>query len=557
MLSTLHIENIAVIEKVDIEFGNGFIVFTGETGAGKSIVIDSIEMLLGSRTAKSIIRTGKDKAYVAASFSDVSNTVSNILKSLDIEKEPDGMLLVERTLFMDGRNICKINGKQITITSLKEVTTELINIHGQNENQKLLNPLNHIVYLDEFAKNEPYLNEYKEHYISAMEIRKKLKDLIEKSANSSNKTELLEYSINEITNAKLQNNELVELTDKKKIAQNTEKIKTTIAKSNKLLNGGDTPINQVLQSVISSFSELIDIKAEYKDIYSRLIDIKYEIQDLSETISSLKNTVDTGEYNIEKIAMRLEVIYKLRQKYGDSIEEILAYRENAIKELNAITNCDDEILELENELEKEKLVISKIADKLTKSRASAATLLEKQIIDELSFLDMPNVLIKVDIITGSKFTSNGKDKVEFKISSNAGESLKPIAKIASGGEISRIMLALKSVLNDNTGVHTLIFDEIDTGVSGKTAEKIGLKLEGLSKNKQVICITHLAQIASLSSYHYLIYKKEIDGKTYTSVNNLDYDEKVKELSRIIGGINITDTIIDAAKEMLKKNHNLE
>lgn len=551
MLSSLHIENIAVIEKTDISFGKGFNVLTGETGAGKSIIIDAIDMVLGERTSKDIIRNGANNAFVGAVFYDISDAAESLLNEYGIPSEEDGNLLIQREISLDGKSVCRINGRQVTASVLKELGRLLINIHGQHDNQTLLHPETHITYLDQFAENEQIRAEYLKAYEKVNNLKKEIKKLSIAESEKERKIETLTYQINEIESVALRDGEEEELTEQKNALVNFERIAEGVNFSFELLYNGEENACAMLSNAVSSLENAVRYSAELKSIYDKILSLKYELDDAADELGSYKAGLEYNEGSLDEIELRLDTIYKLKRKYGSTIYEMLHFLGNAKNELMQIEESDEELLKLKKELEKALSELENISVKLTASRKKASEKLESLIANELEFLDMAKVKITADIKKSNEFLTNGSDIIEFLISTNVGESLKPLSKIASGGELSRIMLSLKNVLAQKENIGTLIFDEVDSGVSGKAAHKIGLKLKQVAIFKQIICVTHLAQIAALANYHYLIKKDVVNGKTFTDVKTLERQERIEELARIMGGMHISEATLKSAEEMLE------
>lgn len=551
MLQSLHIENVAVIEKTDIQFKEGFTILTGETGAGKSIIIDSIELVLGERASKDMIRNGAQKAYVSALFSVDSKKVTDVLNGYGIQIEDDNTILIEREFSMDGRNICRINGRQVALSVIKSIGMELINIHGQHSNQALLNPDTHITYLDSYTKNDDLLIRYKDIYENLKRIKHEIAELSKNERDKETRLDFLKYQINEIESADLKQGEEEELSEKRMILTNSVKLFEASDNAYNALYKNESNASDLINEAISNLNSASRYSTKLSDISSRLTDLSYNLNDCIEEIRSFKDDIDFEAGSLSSVEERLDIIYRLKKKYGNSIQEILSYLENVKDELNKIEFSEEHKQKLEAVEKSETENLKKAAEALTASRIKSAEMLNIKVVDELKFLDMEKVKFKVSIENSEEFLPNGKDIIEFFISTNAGEALKPLAKIASGGELSRIMLSIKNVMSNEDDINTLIFDEVDSGVSGKSAQKIGIKLKQISKGKQVICITHLAQIACLADNHYLIKKGEANGRTFTSVTELDYEGRKHELARIIGGIEITDITLKNADELLK------
>ena len=550
MIYNLSINDIAIIKQAEITFENGFNVLTGETGAGKSIIIDSINAILGGRTSKELIRTGAKKASVFASFYGIEKDIISLLKEQNIDVSEDSVEL-ERIINSDGRTICKINGTTVSGSFLREIGKRLITIHGQLDNQALLNPETHCSFIDKIAENEDILTSYKSEYEKFCQLQSKIRNLDIDEQEKQRRIEVLSFQIDEIEKAGIKAGESDELKKQRDIIKNSEKILTSLNNAYKALNGDDDlPGAELLTR--QAVNEIIDASkyiSEAEDISSEISDLSYQLSDITERINSLVNEIDYNPQLLDEIEERLDLIYNLSKKYGNTEEEILDYLDNARNELNAIVLSDEQKMQLKADLTHCKEELRKRAAALTKTRTDASNEFSQKVIDVLRFLEMPSVLFSVKI-TPCEYNENGSDEIEFLLSANKGEELKPLSKIASGGELSRIMLAIKSVLADKDDIGTLIFDEIDTGVSGRAAQKVGLKMKEVSLNRQVICVTHLASIASLADNHFLIEKYEKDDKTFTKVTKLDYNGRVEELSRIIGGINITDETVSLAKQML-------
>ncbi len=553
MLTSLKIENVAIIESAAIEFGCGLNVLTGETGAGKSIVIDSINAILGERTSRDIIRTGAQSAKVYAVFEDVNARVREFLDENGIDCE-DGVLIINRTLSREGKNICRLNGAPVTVSMLREIGGELIDIHGQHDNQSLLSPEKHCGFVDSFAGNADIIADYREKYGRLCEIRSKLKKLTTDESSKSQKIDFLTYQIDELEKAEITVGERDELKARKSLINNSQKVIESLNIAYEALKADGAGIDMITdaESEISDASAYMETLGEASE---KITDIRYELEDIAETVRDAMSEVDFDPSELEDIDERLDLLYRLSKKYGNTEEEMLEYLEKAREELDNIAFSEEKVKELQK-LEREALAEAEsAAQRLTESRKTAGKKLSNAICSELEFLDMPNVrfVVKCDDVG---LTENGKDELEFLISANVGEEPKPLAKIASGGELSRIMLAIKNVLAETDGVDTMIFDEIDTGVSGRAAQKIAMKLRSASKGRQVICVTHLAQIAAQGDVHLYISKSVSDGKTYTNIKSLIEEERVAEIARIMGGMEITKLQLESAREMLRNADNL-
>lgn len=549
MLERLHIKNIAVIDEAEIAFNNGFNVLTGETGAGKSIIIDSINMVLGERTSKSIIRNGEKKAVVEAMFSIDNPEIIQFLEENGIDTE-DGMLILYRDINTDGKSLCKINGSMTTASGIKEISNMLINIHGQQDNQSLLTPSSHIRFLNSYAGLEPKLEEYRLYYNRVNELNEKIDSLKFDEREKERQTDLYTFQINEIEEAKLVAGEDEQLAERRKFISGISKISEVLNSSYNSLYNTDRNVYEQLSSIVSSFQSITEYDSKLAELHERLNSIAIELDDTIYQIRDYRDEMDFDESEADKIESRLDLINTLKRKYGNSIEEIIAYKNEIKDKLYTITKSDEEIEQLKAELEEACKKRNAIAKEITEIRTKYAKELSERICRELADLDMSKV--KFDIqIKECEYNKNGCDNVEFLISVNTGEPLKPLSKIASGGEMSRIMLAIKSIFADSDPVDTLIFDEIDTGVSGRAAQKIAEKINKISANKQILCITHLAQIAAMAGTHFLIEKNTDSEHTYTKVNLLDDVSRKNELARIIGGAQITDITIQAASEMIE------
>lgn len=550
MLKTLNIENIAVIEKAEIEFSEGLNVLTGETGAGKSIVVDSINAILGERTSRELVRNGADYAFVSAFFDNAADNVIDKIKSFGFDADAEDGVLVTRKITANGKSVCKINGNSVTVSMLKEVGQLLVNIHGQHDSQALLNPDKHFEFIDMMCSDKSILQSYKKCFHSLITVRRKLKAVTVDEESKDKELELLDYQIKELSDAEITVGERAELLKKKATIENSENILNALNNTLYFLNGDDE--NQGAVSLIGlGAKEVSEVNnnSELENISVRLYDMADNLEEIKDLISIQLSQLEFDEREREKVEERLDLLYRLSLKYGNTEEEMLAFLNNAEKKRNSILYNDEELEILTAQYDEyfEKAV--ELADKLSEERKKTAKEFEKAVKEQLEFLDMPKISFEVHFDKGN-LTSNGYDKIEFLIATNAGESAKPLAKIASGGELSRIMLAIKSIIAYNDTVGTLIFDEIDTGVSGRASRKIGLRLKSVSNNAQVICVTHSAQIASVANEHYLIKKSVNNNRTYTSVNALDFDGRKKELARIMGGLEITDTLLKSAEELL-------
>lgn len=546
MLRTLDIENIAVIEKASVDFSSGLNVLTGETGAGKSIVVDSINAILGERASKELVRHGCDNAYVSAYFEDISESVAKKIAEIGYEVD-DNTLLLSRKISANGKSTCKINGRSATVSMLKEIGSLLVNIHGQHDSQALLNPDYQYQYIDMMFSDTELLQNYKSSFKDLISVRRRLKALTMSENDKDKELELLDYQIKELEDADIKIGEKEELNKRRALISTAEAITNALNLSMQTINGDDEN-NGVQSSINTCFNNLMQFE-QAKDIAEIFSDINDKLEDAKDRINSLLSELNFDPNELEQIEERLDLLFRLSSKYGSDEAEMLEFLENAKKKRISIVYSDIELEKLNAQYDDyfEKTV--RLAEKLSDARKKIAADFEKQVKTELEFLDMPKLQFKVDFQKGN-LSSSGFDKIEFLISTNPGEPPKPMAKIASGGELSRIMLAIKNILSYNDTIGTLIFDEIDVGVSGRASQKIGLKLKSVSKNTQVICVTHSAQIASNANEHFLIEKDISGDKTYTNVTPLDFEARKRELARIMGGLEITDTLLKSAEELL-------
>ncbi len=550
MLIQLQIENVAVIEKANIDFSEGFNVLTGETGAGKSIIIDSINAVTGEKTSKDIIRTGAQKAKISAVFGEFEAKTAAAISELGCEISEDGMLMLSRELSVEGRSTFRINGAIVPMSVVRQIAPLLINIHGQHDSQQLFSPSKHVKFIDGFASLNEMVREYESVYKDMTAVKARLASLTTDNELKERKIELLSFQIDEIAAAELHNGEEDELLNRRDMIKNAGELADSVSSAYNILNGDDRSDGalSLVREAAYAISQVSEFDSEFSELSERANNIVYELEDIFSEIRAADGRFDFDENELDSIEERLDLIFRLKQKYGGSVEDILLKLDALQNELDQITFGDQIKEELE---QKYKLLVQKateMAEKLSKKRAEAAKLLCKQIESELAFLDMPNVKFAVEQ-NKVELKSDGCDQIEFLISANSGEMPKSISKIASGGELSRIMLAIKTVLTDGDLTGTLIFDEIDTGVSGKTARKIGEKIRNISNNKQVLCVTHLAQIASLADSHLYIEKKQTGGKTYTSVRVLGTEERIDEVARIMGGEMVTEATKNAAREL--------
>ena len=548
MLSLLHIENIAVIESADISFDSGFNVLTGETGAGKSIVIDAISAILGERAYRDMIRTGTSKASVRAVFQDVPKL--SWFEENGVEYDPETM--IQREIHLDGKNVCRVNGRLVSVSILRKLGIQLINIHGQHDSAALFDEENHLNFLDAFADNQEIMESYQQSYRAVSALRREIDRMSMDEGEKLRRMESLKFQIEEISRAELQVGEDDELEARRKVLQNSEKLSDAINEAVDCIYGNDDADGaaSLMAQAERELSRIIRYGDEFSALHERVKDLMYQVQDAAEELRDARDAFEYSADELERIESRLDVIHRLRRKYGASCADILEYLEKAKQELDEIEFADDHIERLKKKLKKAEKEAWDKAKQLRQSRQETAKQLTVRILDELAQLDMPKVQFEC-MFTELELSANGADAVAFYMSANAGEALKPMSKVASGGELARIMLAMKNVLAEKDLVPTLIFDEVDTGVSGRAAQKVAEKLRSVASTKQVLCVTHLPQLAALANTHLLIAKSERDGRTYTSVTPLDLEGRKKELARIIGGTNITETTLKSAEEMLK------
>ena len=548
MLSLLHIENIAVIECSDISFDRGFNILTGETGAGKSIVIDAISAILGERAYRDMIRTGASKAQVRAVFTDVPRL--SWFDENGVEYDPE--IIIQREIYLDGKNVCRVNGMLVTVSILRKLGIQLINIHGQHDSASLFDENNHLQFLDAFAGNEALREDYAIKYESVAKLRRQIDRMTMDEGEKLRRMEMLKHQIQEISKANLEIGEDEALEERRKLLQNAEKISDGIETAVECLYGGNDSDGaaSLLSQAERELARIARFTDSFASLQERVTDLMYQVQDVAEEVRAARDDLSYSAEELDRIEERLDVIHKLRRKYGVTCADILGYLENAKKELDEIEFADDHLERLKKKLNDAEKIAWDAALALRKNRQQTAKDLSTRILTELAQLDMPRVQFEC-VFTELELTGNGADAVAFYMSANAGEALKPMSKVASGGELARIMLAMKNVLAEQDQVATLIFDEVDTGVSGRAAQKGAEKLRSVAKTKQVLCVTHLPQLAALANTHLLIAKSERDGRTYTTVTPLDLEGRKRELARISGGANITETTLKSAEEMLQ------
>lgn len=559
MLISLHIENIAVIKRLDIDFSSGFTVFTGETGAGKSIIIDSISLLLGAKADKMLIRSGESFAMVSGVFSNIPANVQEAIRECGVYPDDDGNILIQRTVSLDGRSQIKVNARTVTLSVLKAITPLLLVIHGQNDTSSITDPKNQLEIIDSYASNNVLLDAYREKYAQLTDIRNEITEITKRQAESVRRIEILKYQIKDIDTVSPSENEEEELLDKKIKIKNSEKITKNAGFVFKALKGSEKgSVAFLLDRSVSAIEQIIDVVPQLAESAESLREMLYRVEDISETVYSvISDKEDDPTEALNKIESRLDKIAKLKKKYGYTVAEVLEFRAKAQHELNILENSDDILRDLNSKERKIYEEALKLAGKLHERRIEAAKKIESTVKSTLEFLDMPKVIffasINEEYKAGQKvLNSYGSDIIEFYISVNKGADPQPLAKIASGGELARIMLAIKTAITAKDGISTVIFDEIDAGVSGKTARKIGIKMLSLSSHVQLLCVTHSAQIASLADTHILIRKNDTESGTETNVIVLDSDGRITELSRILGGINVTDSQRKAAEDMFNE-----
>ena len=552
MLAQLFINNSAVIERASIDLEKGFTVLTGETGAGKSIIIDAIHAILGERTSKELVRTGAQTASVSALFTELDPELLAMLDQLSIPREEDGSLLVQRDIRLEGRSHCKLNGAPATVSMLKQLGPRLVTIHGQHESYELLSPDVHITYLDSFGELEELLQTYQAAYRALRKTQRELEALQTDEGEKARLSDLLHYQIDEIEAANVQVGEREELESQREILRNHEKIAAGVAFLRNMLSG-DEEREGVLAELSQASTEAVRVASyfpELEDISQKLQEAGFLLEDVDSILRTL--SIDFDPALQETIEERLDLLYKLGRKYGGSEEKILEFLETCRNRLHQIEFADEERERLEHQYETQKKQAISLAKQLSEKRREASGSFMRQVKQELSFLNMPGVTLEAEIQRVPLY-SMGCDKIQFLVSANKGEPPKPLSKIASGGELSRIMLAIKTVLTGKDKVDTLIFDEVDTGISGAAANKVGQKLKQVSRNRQVLCITHLAQIAALAD-HQLLISKHVEGeRTFTQVQELDFEGRKREVARIIGGEQVTDLQLQMAEEMLKSS----
>lgn len=548
MLQLLHIENIAVIEEADIAFDGGFNALTGETGAGKSIVIDAMGAVLGQRTSRDLIRTGATKAFVSAVFTSVPSLP--VLEECGAEVE-DGELLLQREISLDGKNACRVGGRPVTVAQLRRIGGALLNIHGQHDGQQLLDEELHGVYLDSYGRMDGELSAYGACYEAMEATRRKLKALQMDEAEKERRLDSLRFQIEELERAQLQSGEEEALNQRRNLLRNSEKFMSAIQGAVWNLTGGDEGGGAVaqLREAAGAVAGAKGLDEQFTQLHERMEGLYSEAYDVAETLRDMQDAFDFSPQELDELEGRADLLYRLKKKYGPTVEDMLAYLEQRKEELNQITFASDTAMRLEKQLDKERRQAIKAAGVLSEARKEAAKDLEERILEELRQLDMPRVRFSI-CFEEKELDAGGGDVVRFLMSANVGEELRPISKVASGGELARIMLALKNVLAENELIGTLVFDEVDTGVSGRAAQKVAEKLAQVSQRKQVLCVTHLPQLTAMADTHFSVEKGESRGRTYTRVLRLDREQRKKELARLTGGGEPTAAQLAGAEELL-------
>ena len=548
MLHLLHIENIAVIEEADIAFSSGFNALTGETGAGKSIVIDAMGAVLGQRTSRDLIRTGAAKAFVSAVFTGLPSLPA--LADLSLAPE-EGELLLQREIYADGKNACRINGKPVTVAQLRQIGNQLLNIHGQHDGQQLLDEEQHGAYLDRYGHVEGYLETYGACFAAMEETRRKIRSLQMDEAEKARRVDSLQFQINELERADLKPGEEEALQQRRMLLRNSEKFMSAIQGALWSLSGGDEGGGAVslLREAEDSLAGARGLDEQFSQLHQRLTALHSEAYDVAETLRDMESAFDFSPQELDALESRADQLYRLKKKYGSTVEEMLEYLDQCRSELDRITFAADTVERLQRELQTEYAQVMKAAQLLSGARKAAAKDLELRVQDELRQLDMPRARFSI-CFAEKEPAADGIDEVRFLMSANMGEELKPIQKVASGGELARIMLALKNVLAENEAIGTLVFDEVDTGVSGRAAQKVAEKLAQVSRVKQVLCVTHLPQLAAMADVHFSVEKGEREGRTYTSVEELNREQRCRELARLTGGAHITAAMLAGAEELI-------
>ena len=550
MLELLHIENIAIIEEAEIAFRPGFNALTGETGAGKSIVIDAMSAVLGQRTSRDLIRTGASKAFVSALFSHVDPALCEELGAVPDE---NGDLMLQREIGADGKNVCRVGGRPVTVSQLRTLGSRLVNIHGQHDGQQLLDEEQHLAYLDSFGKVDSLLKAYTDKYNGLTDIRRKMNALQMDEAEKARRMDTLEYQIGELERAKLKSGEEEELQSRRNLLRNAEKFISAVSGADYALNGGEdgSGVLNLLRQAQDALGTVRHLDEGFNILYERLESAYSEAYDIAFSVAEQRENFDFSPNELDEVEGRLDQLYRLKKKYGATVEDMLAYLDNCRRELDDIAYAGDALERLEKDCAKAEKAARKAAEELSAARKTAGETLSQAILTELRQLDMGKIRFQVDFAE-KPLDATGMDQVRFLMSANLGEELKPINKIASGGELARIMLAMKNVLSEQDHVATMVFDEVDTGVSGRAAQKVAEKMARISRHKQVLCVTHLPQLAAMADTHFSVEKGEANGRTFTRVRQLDRKQRQMELARLTGGAQVTETMLQGAEELLSQ-----
>ena len=550
MLELLHIENIAVIETADIAFQPGFNALTGETGAGKSIVIDAMGAVLGGRASRELIRTGVPKAFVSAVFSHVPEDLPGLAEN-GIAPDEDGNLLLQREMTVDGKNTCRVNGRPLTVTQLRQIGAELLNIHGQHDGQQLLDEEQHGAYLDRFGRMDAPLAAYRKEYAAMAALREQIRTLQMDEAEKARRMDSLRFQIDELERAELVPGEEEELNARRELLRNGEKYIAALSGADYCLSGDDSSTGAVtaIRDAEEALHGIRHLSPDLEELYKRLETLRCEAFDLAETVRDKRAEFDFSPAELDAAEARTDQLYRLKKKYGTTVEDMIAYLDKCRTELDAMETADDTLILLNGQLKKAEANVKAAGAVLTQKRKEAAKVLEQRIQQELRDLDMNKVRFSIDFAEKEP-AQDGCDTIRFLMSANVGEDLRPIAKIASGGELARIMLALKNVLAEQESIATLVFDEVDTGVSGRAAQKVAEKLAQVARHKQVLCVTHLPQLAAMADTHFSVEKGEANGRTFTHVVQLDREARKAELARITGGSRVTGALLESAGELL-------
>ena len=550
MLELLHIENIAIIEEAEIAFRPGFNALTGETGAGKSIVIDAMSAVLGQRTSRDLIRTGASKAFVSALFSHVDPA---LCEELGASPDENGDLMLQREIGADGKNVCRVGGRPVTVSQLRTLGSRLVNIHGQHDGQQLLDEEQHLAYLDSFGKVDSLLEAYTDKYNGLTDIRRKMNALQMDEAEKARRMDTLQYQIGELERAKLKSGEEEELQSRRNLLRNAEKFISAVSGADYALNGGEdgSGVLNLLRQAQDALGTVRHLDEGFNILYERLESAYSEAYDIAFSVAEQRENFDFSPNELDEVEGRLDQLYRLKKKYGATVKDMLAYLDNCRRELDDIAYAGDALERLEKDCAKAEKAARKAAEELSAARKTAGETLSQAILTELRQLDMGKIRFQVDFAE-KPLDAAGMDQVRFLMSANLGEELKPINKIASGGELARIMLAMKNVLSEQDHVATMVFDEVDTGVSGRAAQKVAEKMARISRHKQVLCVTHLPQLAAMADTHFSVEKGEANGRTFTRVRQLDRKQRQMELARLTGGAQVTETMLQGAEELLSQ-----